>query len=275
VLSSLYQNKKNLILQKFPRSILRPILIIIDKLNIKEIFRSQDNEAKIIEILIKLTHDQREIEFLEFGFDPTVFNCAKLSQLRYKGTLIDLDSKKVSVAQKILSKNTIVINRKMELESISKFSVKNAFYIVSIDVDGNDYEFAREAFLHLAPAILICEYNAIYQQKRIKVPFDKDFDRRKYHPNYFGCSLMSLVDLAHSNGYCLAGVSSSAVNAFFIPSKSASSTTCRANLEYGINRNKLGTLSRQGNRELSKMFQDIEFLPFDNLDELAVRCCAD
>ena len=264
--SEFYLKIKNYVFQRFPRIVLYPTLNAIDKLNIKLVFRSQSNEFQIIENLLKLNSDQLEIEFLEFGFDPTEFNCARISQSGHKGTLID--------AQKVLNKKTRIINGKIEIESLKTFKVKNKFYIVSIDVDGNDYEFALEAFLHLEPAILICEYNAIYQEKRVKVPYDKNFDRRNYHGNYYGCSLTSLVDLAHSFGYCLAGVSSSAVNAFFIPSRIASRETCAENLDYGINQNKLGTVSRQGNRELSQMLQEIKSFSLDDLDKLAIRCSA-
>jgi hypothetical protein len=274
VRSEFYLKIKNYVFQRFPRIVLYPTLNAIDKLNIKLVFRSQSNEFQIIENLLKLNSDQLEIEFLEFGFDPTEFNCARISQSGHKGTLIDLDSKKVTVAQKVLNKKTRIINGKIEIESLKTFKVKNKFYIVSIDVDGNDYEFAREAFLHLVPAILICEYNAIYQEKRVKVPYDKNFDRRNYHGNYYGCSLTSLVDLAHSFGYCLAGVSSSAVNAFFIPSRFASRETCAENLDYGINQNKLGTVSRQGKRELSQMLQEIKSFSLDDLGKLAIRCSA-
>lgn len=147
----LLSNIKDFLFKRFPRIILNPTLNAIDKLNIKLVFRSQSNESSIIENLIKLNSDQLEFEFLEFGFDPTEFNLARISQLGHAGTLIDLDSKKVALAQKLLNKNTIIINTKMEIESIKKFKVKNKFYIVSIDVDGNDYEYAQEVFFNYSP----------------------------------------------------------------------------------------------------------------------------
>jgi len=248
--------------------------MLVNMIHLKKVFRSQSNESQIIEGLIKYNFQNLEVEFLEFGFDPTEFNCAIISALGCKGTLIDTDSNKTSVGKKILNKNTNVINDKMLIENLKEFKVSNKYYIVSIDIDGNDYEYVAKTFSELKPSMVISEYNAIFQNLRVKVPFDRNFNRFSHHENYFGASLQSLVDLAHSYSYCLAGVSHSAVNAFFVPSCHLTSNLCNSNLQYGLNQNKIGTVSKQGSRNLIHMFAEISHLPLDNLEYLARPCTA-
>lgn len=271
----IYQNIKNSIFAKFPRIILYPTLKLLNRIHLKKVFRSQSNESQIIDGLMKYNVKNLEVEFFEFGFDPTEFNCAIISSLGCKGTLIDTDAKKTNIGKKILNKNTIIINDKMLPDKLKAYKASNKFFIVSIDIDGNDYEYVANAFSELKPSILISEYNAIFQNKRIKVPFKENFNRHSHHGNYFGASLQSLVDLAHSNSYCLAGVSHSAVNAFFVPSGHLSSHLCKSNLQFGLNQNKIGAVSKQGSRNLTHMFAEISHLPLDNLDHLSRLCTAD
>jgi len=265
---------KNIIFTITPRVVLFPILQIIQKSKLKIIFRSQSNESQIISNLLEFNSSNLQISFFEFGFDPTEFNCIELSQRKINGFIVDMDPKKISLASKILNKETIIINRKIKISDIKEFKVINNFQVVSIDIDGNDYEFAAEVLSTLKPSILICEYNAIFQDQRVKVPFNENFNRAFHHRNYYGSSLKSLLDLAHSFNYCLAGVSNSAVNAFFVPSRHLSISTCSNNLKYGLNQNYIGAVSKNGTHDLNRMFLEIKHLPFENLEFLASTCVA-
>jgi hypothetical protein len=274
VRSKLLFKIKNVIFTLLPRFALFPMLQFIQKSKLKIIFRSQSNESQIISNLLDFNFSNLPISFFEFGFDPTEFNCIELSQSKNSGFIVDMDPKKISLASKILNKKTEIINRKIEISDVKEFKVINKFQIVSIDIDGNDYEFAAEVLSTLKPSILICEYNAMFQDQRVKVPFSENFNRNYHHRNYYGCSLKSLLDLAHSFNYCLAGVSNSAVNAFFVPSRNLSINICSNNLKYGLNQNYIGAVSKNGTLDLNKMFLEIKHLPLENLEFLASTCVA-
>jgi len=90
--------------------------------------------------------------------------------------------------------------------------------ILSIDIDGNDFWVWR-AIDCVAPAIVICEFNAVLGDRRpVVVPYDPAFTRFKYHYSglYLGCSILALQRLADQKGYAFVGTSSNGVNAFFV-----------------------------------------------------------
>lgn len=264
------QSVKELFLANLPRNVLRPFLLLVDRMSIKKIFRSQSNEFLILTKLIQ-DRNKQEIFFTEFGFDPTEFNCSRLSNQGIKGQLFEMNSYKVEIGRKILHKNTSITNRKLLIDDVKHLTAIAKFHIFSIDVDGNDYEFATEA-LKLKPDVLIVEYNAIFQDKRVKIPYSQNFNRFDYHRNYFGCSLTSLVDLAHRNSYCLAGISNSAVNAFFVPTGLLNPKECMNNLIFGLNQNHIGTQSRSGTRNLNLLYEEIRNYPLEHLENLKFLC---
>lgn len=92
--------------------------------------------------------------------------------------------------------------------------MKIIFSIISIDVDGNDYEFAEIALHYNRPNILIVEYNQSFADLSVKVPYSKNFNRHDFHSYYHGASILALLNLAHKYGYCLYDVSENAANAF-------------------------------------------------------------
>jgi len=90
--------------------------------------------------------------------------------------------------------------------------------LLSIDVDGNDY-WVWQAIETVSPAIVVCEYNAVFGDLRqISVPYQGDFQRtRAHHSNlYFGASLPALTELANQKGYVFIGTNSNGCNAFFV-----------------------------------------------------------
>lgn len=212
----IYLNIKSYSFLLLPRFILRPSTLIIHKY-LRKVFRSQDNEEQIIDCILKCSESRSSIFFFEFGFGPTEFNSAKLSYSGISGRLVDAQKSNVSIAKKLLHKNSKIEHYKLRPSEIRGALPHGFFNIISIDVDGNDYEFAEVAFEE-RPSLLIVEYNAIFGDLRVKVPYHEDFNRFDYHANYHGASLLSLCDLGHKHNYCLFAVSNSLVNAFFVPS---------------------------------------------------------
>jgi hypothetical protein len=90
--------------------------------------------------------------------------------------------------------------------------------LLSIDVDGNDY-WIWQAINVAMPAIVICEYNAVFGDHfAVTVPYRADFQRSLAHGSnlYFGASIKALVALAKRKGYEFAGTTSTGCNAFFV-----------------------------------------------------------
>jgi hypothetical protein len=90
--------------------------------------------------------------------------------------------------------------------------------LLSIDMDGNDL-WILEAITTVSPAILICEYNAIFGDLLpITVPYDPTFSITKYNGSmlYFGASIAAIRRVAERKGYVFVGSCSNGVNAFFV-----------------------------------------------------------
>jgi hypothetical protein len=272
--SNYFQKSKELAYIILPRFILRPLLIFID-LFIRKIFKSQSNEANIISNIVKSRNNSnRKVEFIEFGFGPTEFNCINLSQEGVGGLIYDLRQGNINLAKKILHKNTKIVYQKLIPNDLKAVSNPDVYKIISIDVDGNDYEFAEIALKYNKPNLLIVEYNCSFGNKNIKVPFDINFDRYKFHSYYHGASITALLNLAHFNNYCLVDVSENAVNAFFVSSTETTSRECLLKLNYGLELNAHGTRSKIARLSISEQFDRILNYPLVNLGNFTVSCPA-
>lgn len=89
--------------------------------------------------------------------------------------------------------------------------------LLSVDIDGVDY-FVWEAICCIRPAVVVVEYNALFGEKSVTVPYRADFNRFKarFSGLYFGASLAALKNLGARKGYRLVGCDKSATNAFFV-----------------------------------------------------------
>ncbi|MCX5764665.1 MAG: hypothetical protein NTU67_08590 [Gemmatimonadetes bacterium] len=90
--------------------------------------------------------------------------------------------------------------------------------LLSVDIDGNDY-WVWEAIDVVTPAIVVCEYNAVFGDLHpVTVPYAADFQRtRAHHSNlYFGASIRALISLASRKGYTFVGTNANGCNAFFV-----------------------------------------------------------
>lgn len=108
---------------------------------------------------------------------------------------------------------------------IENAGISGEIGLLSVDVDGNDY-WIWEAISTVRPAIVVCEYNAVFGDvAAVSVPYAADFVRSRAHYShlYFGASLRAFVHLAKSKGYSFVGTVSSGCNAFFVRDDLASS----------------------------------------------------
>lgn len=90
--------------------------------------------------------------------------------------------------------------------------------LLSIDLDGNDY-WVWEAINAVFPAIVVCEYNAVFGDRfALTIPYRADFQRSAAHRSnlYFGASIKALAVLAERKGYTFVGSTSTGCNAFFV-----------------------------------------------------------
>ncbi|CAN5269469.1 hypothetical protein BH09BAC6_BH09BAC6_01500 [soil metagenome] len=90
--------------------------------------------------------------------------------------------------------------------------------ILSIDIDGNDY-WVWDAITVVSPIIVIVEFNSVFgPHQPWTIPYKPDFTRNEAHFSnlYFGCSLLSLCDLAEKKGYSFIGCNNAGNNAYFV-----------------------------------------------------------
>jgi hypothetical protein len=88
--------------------------------------------------------------------------------------------------------------------------------LLSIDLDGNDY-WIWKAINCLNPRLVIVESHNIWPADRaVTIPYQPDFDKSKFHPDYGGASLAAFVKLGWEKGYRLIGSNRYGFNAFFL-----------------------------------------------------------
>ncbi len=178
--------------------------------------RTQNDEAAILRVLLNRFKVPRL--FVEFGFGGWEFNCAPLVY-EWEGLLLDGDAYSVMIARtafpsRIRAKQAWITRE--TLDPIREFVADRPLGILSVDVDGNDY-WLLEALIDLNPSIIIAEYNSIFQDRSITIPYDPAFDYRKApYYLYFGVSLAALSKLTAAHGYSLIAAGSTGINAFFV-----------------------------------------------------------
>ena len=258
-----------------PRVVLRNLFKLVELFHMKKIYRSQSNESKILESLISTNNiNKKDVWFFEFGISPTEFNCALLSKFGNLGQVVDSNPFNVMAARKTLHKNTEVLEKKLSPTDLKLTLSEKNFSIISIDVDGNDYEFAEVALRSNKPDILICEYNQCFADLKVKVPYSKNFNRYDFHGAYHGASILALLDLAHKYGYCLYDVSENAANAFFAPSELSTKSRCALMLAKAFKLNSSAGRALIRKKSAHQLFQEINGYPLQYLDDNNFICLA-
>src|SRR5579871_2022477 len=93
--------------------------------------------------------------FVEFGFDPTEFNCIGLAKdPGWRGLLIDSSFRKVGDVRRLFHSGIKAEQAFLTLDNLN--IVRDAFPkigVLSIDVDGNDYWFLK-ALIDVRPTLI-------------------------------------------------------------------------------------------------------------------------
>ena len=184
---------------------------------------SQNGEDGILDYLVEML-SLKDLNFIEIGVgDYTECNTRLLYSLRYcKGLVIDSNENLTFNLQKYESfyKGSIeIINKKINLEDFKEIIIKNNNVdLFSIDIDGIDYWLLNELPYQYSK-IMVAEYNPLFGSKyEITVPYDKNFDRTKYHYSNlcYGASIKAIKNLMEKKGFKLIGVNDLKNNAFFL-----------------------------------------------------------
>jgi len=171
---------------------------------------SQNGEDGVIEAIFARIGTTNRY-FVEFGVgDATECNGAYLLEQCWTGLMMDggHDSRNPRAT---IRREFIVAENINAL--FAKYGVPREFDLLSIDIDGNDFWVWRE--IAARPRVVVIEYNS-------NVPADV-IAAIAYEPlfisdgsDYFGASLLALVELGRQKGYTLVYCERAGVNAFFV-----------------------------------------------------------
>lgn len=185
---------------------------------------SQWGEDGILSWLIDLINPSSNI-FIEFGVeDYRESNTRYLLMTRsWSGLVIDGSEDYISAIK------TDDISYKYDIESVNAFIDReninslldkivhnNNIGLLSVDIDGVDYWILENILCR--SAIIAVEYNAVFGEYPVSVPYDPTFDRRKKHASgmYWGASLAAFRHLLEERNYIFAGTNRAGTNAFFV-----------------------------------------------------------
>ncbi len=168
-------------------------------------FRSQNGEDGIIEKIFEIIGEPKEKYFVEFGawdgeFLSNTYNLLK--NKNWGGCYIEGDLKKFKDLQKKYkyNKNIYCVNTYVEsgndenslTEILKRTKAPKNFALLSIDIDGNDYEVWRD-LEYFEPLVVVIEYNQT-------IPPNVEFVDVGGKA-FMGSSCLSLYNLAKQKGY--------------------------------------------------------------------------
>jgi hypothetical protein len=196
---------------------------------------SQWGEDGILSWLVD-TIEGKDNCFVEFGVeDFREANCRYLLMSRnWSGLIIDGGQSNVDAIKKD------AISYKHDLQSVCSFITKenivslltNAGYssklgVLSVDIDGVDYWVLEQ--IKNPCDIIVVEYNAVFGDALVSVPYDPAFVRLEKHwsGTYWGASLAAFRFLLEPRGYTYVGTNSVGTNAFFVANEHAAETMAR------------------------------------------------
>ncbi|WP_049734546.1 hypothetical protein [Rhizobium ecuadorense] len=185
---------------------------------------SQWGEDGIISWLVD-TIQPPVTNFVEFGVeDYRESNTRYLLTSRYwSGLIIDGSEDNISsirsddIAYKYdLQTRAAFINRDNIAELISSAGFVGGLGLLSVDIDGVDYWVLEK--IREKAAIVVVEYNQIFGDAPLSVPYDPSFVRlsKHYSGMYWGASLAAFRHLLEERGYEFIGTNRAGTNAFFI-----------------------------------------------------------
>lgn len=186
---------------------------------------SQWGEDGIIEWLLQQLPIAHET-FIEFGVGSYEEANTRflLTNRNWRGLILDASEDVRRITHEQLHwRHDIVwgvefVTRENINQLFAKYGFQGEIGLLSIDMDGNDL-WILEAITTVSPAILVCEYNAIFGDLLpLTVPYDPTFSITKYDNSmlYFGASIAAMRRVAERKGYVFVGSCSNGVNAFFV-----------------------------------------------------------
>ncbi|MEJ0069520.1 MAG: hypothetical protein WDO24_13200 [Pseudomonadota bacterium] len=186
---------------------------------------SQWGEDGIIEWLLQQLPVAHET-FIEFGVGSYQEANTRflLTNRNWRGLILDAGEELRRITNEQLHwRHDIVwgvefITRENIDQLFAKYGFSGEIGLLSIDMDGNDF-WILEAITTVSPAILICEYNAMFGDLLpLTVPYDPTSSITKYNNSmlYFGASIAAMRRAAERKGYVFIGSCSNGVNAFFV-----------------------------------------------------------
>jgi len=182
---------------------------------------SQSGEDGIIEEILRRVGIRNQF-FVEFGVESGIeCNCARLARVeKWAGLFLEGEStrfeqlaRRYEPYPRVRCIQTYVTSKNIE-RLLEEHAVPIEFDVLSIDIDGNDY-WVWKAIDHWKPRVVVIEYNASHPPQE-KWVMAENPEHRWDGTDYFGASLLSLVELGREKGYTLVGTNSLGVNAFFV-----------------------------------------------------------
>ena len=117
-----------------------------------------------------------------------------LENYGYKGILIDGDNKgNPAIKQEWVTKENVV-------EILKKYNCPTEFDLLSLDLDGNDYDITYEILHHFRPRLVVLEINGTIPlgiAKKIRYNAEHSYKG----DDYYGFSFSAAFTLAAHNGY--------------------------------------------------------------------------
>ena len=190
----------------------------MDLLEFKSNYRSQYGEDGIIKKIFEIIGGPKNKYFVEFGawdgeFLSNTYNLYK--NYNWSGCYIEGDKKKfkdltkrydkIDHIEKICAFVESGNNKNSLSELLKKSNAPKKFDLLSIDIDGNDYNVWKD-FIGYDPTLVIIEYNQT-------IPYNVEFIDHEGE-SYIGSSCLSLIKLGKQKGYELICCTES--NCFFV-----------------------------------------------------------
>jgi hypothetical protein len=179
-------------------------------------FFSQNDEDFILNSILERL-SPTELSFIEFGpGDGLENNTISLLSQGWRGIWVGNEKLKIDISNK---SGLLFLKEWVTIESIknhiSTFKKLNP-YLISMDLDGNDYYFMEYLLENgVLPKLIIQEYNGNF-------PFEVEWVQA-YNPehnwdgtNYYGASLLAYINLFKKHNYTLLCCNLTGINAFFV-----------------------------------------------------------
>ncbi len=174
---------------------------------------SQNGEDGILEKIIETIGTTNKY-FVEIGVgNGDECNTRLLRKNGWTGLMLDRDH---------FNPNVGIHRESVDAENINgilaKYKVPQAFDVLSIDIDGNDY-WVWKAINH-QPRVVIIEWNcSISPFRALAIPYSPNFAWDS--TCYYGASILALKRLGERKGMVLVAADKRATNLFFVPQQAA------------------------------------------------------